>query len=361
MTILQQAKALVNQNFADNGFDSNIQYSDDTFERIASAIDVSDNVGSNHQPVDLTDGEWCYQIVLADTGEFCEVSQDEFYKNADGIHSKDEVSPPVIRDTEPSEPSGNRQAITNFSRSALRNLKKKMSKINKNAEKPLFQTLTVADDCNLDYEGLKRAISNYQKALKRNYPEISGLWVMELKPRLSGKYQGQLKPHFHLILYGFERYVKRGFREIVVYKEFCRFCYTTWSRLLGVSSRVTTEYARKAHAASAYVSKYASKGLDEDTQQQLVDEEISIGRFYGFFNEQLIPWAEKVVMACSGRLGRTLMSIARDKLNIDKLEQELGLPLWFSRLTMFVDTEMLIQWMMEKYPSEFMVVDVASF
>lgn len=123
-----------------------------------------------------------------------------------------------------------RGVCTGFSFGSRRRMLDKLNQISTAADLPAFVTLTLPDDSFDDSvtsfaKTAKVCLDNLLKRLRRVCPSACGLWRIEWKARKSGKYEGKLFPHFHLLLWGvpqrsigwFEEVEEdaSGYREIV--------------------------------------------------------------------------------------------------------------------------------------------------
>jgi hypothetical protein len=79
--------------------------------------------------------------------------------------------------------------------------------ISVNAPLPVFLTLTFPDavfnDSVTDFaKDAKAWLDVWLKRLRRVAPDACGFWRLEWQSRKSGKYEGKLVPHFHLMIWG---------------------------------------------------------------------------------------------------------------------------------------------------------------
>jgi hypothetical protein len=106
-----------------------------------------------------------------------------------------------------------------FSRGSRRRLLDRLNTVSKAAELPAFITMTFPDDVFIDSaskfaEFAKAKLDTFIKRLRRVEPAACGLWRIEWQSRKSGKHEGKLFPHFHLLLWGLP---KRMLGEVPVY------------------------------------------------------------------------------------------------------------------------------------------------
>jgi hypothetical protein len=83
----------------------------------------------------------------------------------------------------------------------------RLNQVSVAASLPQFLTMTLPDDVFCDDVGefAKRAkgwLDSFEKRLLRVCPGACGFWRIEWKARKSGRYEGKLFPHFHLLVWG---------------------------------------------------------------------------------------------------------------------------------------------------------------
>lgn len=114
---------------------------------------------------------------------------------------------------------GKRGACMGFSFGSRRRMLDRLNSVKVDSSLPVFLTMTlpdeVFDDCASSFaKTAKHWLDNFQKRLVRLVPGACGFWRIEWQSRKSGKYEGKLVPHFHLLVWGLpER--KIGEREIM--------------------------------------------------------------------------------------------------------------------------------------------------
>ncbi len=99
------------------------------------------------------------------------------------------------------EGGGKRGVVRRFSEASRRRLLRALSKIQRD-QLPTFVTLTYPDGFPGDPIRWKADLKAWLKRVHRQFPNASGFWKLELKPRLSGSNKGEVAPHFHLLLWG---------------------------------------------------------------------------------------------------------------------------------------------------------------
>jgi len=97
-------------------------------------------------------------------------------------------------------PGGKRGNITRFSEGSRRRLLRNLARTRLD-QLPVFLTNTYPDEFPTDPHELKRDLDNWLKRLFRQHPNAAGFWKLEMKERQSGINQGQVAPHFHLLLW----------------------------------------------------------------------------------------------------------------------------------------------------------------
>ena len=140
-----------------------------------------------------------------------------------------------------------------------------------------FLTLTYPKDFPCDGRKVKRDLDTMLKWLKRR-GVYAGIWFEE--------FQARGAPHFHAFL---AAYPAGGVKAVA----------KAWFRIVGsqdrkhylwhigkLSGKPCLEWFRKAHAASAYATKYAAKA-----EQKLVPEQFrDVGRFWGYWGAARPVW-----------------------------------------------------------------------
>jgi len=94
-----------------------------------------------------------------------------------------------------------------FSFGSRRRMLDRLNQISVASDTPTFVTLTLPDDCFQDSvakfaQTAKLHLDVLLKRLRRACPSACGFWRIEWKARKSGKWEGKLFPHFHLLVWG---------------------------------------------------------------------------------------------------------------------------------------------------------------
>lgn len=95
---------------------------------------------------------------------------------------------------------GIKQNLAGFSNRSRRNM---IMFLAKEPETPdLFCTLTYSDDTvEYAYLDMHKHFEAFRKRMERAYTGIRAVWRIEFVPRKSGRFRGEFKPHFHLIVW----------------------------------------------------------------------------------------------------------------------------------------------------------------
>ncbi len=175
---------------------------------------------------------------------------------------------------------GKRKIATGLSDSARLRFLRKMATVNffKIKGKVLFLTLTYPKNkWSTNPRVLKRNLQNFRKRLERKYRKVSGFWRLEL----SGK-NGNLNPHFHLLLLG-QDLSNKALADIRV------FVANSWYEACGklsddhllAGSRV--ERVKSRREDWDHVTKYIGK------KEKLKDEAPETGNVWGTWRTGLLP------------------------------------------------------------------------
>ncbi len=181
---------------------------------------------------------------------------------------------------------GKRKVATGLSSSARLRFLRKMATVNffKIKGKVLFLTLTYPKNkWSTNPKVWKRNLQNFRKRLERKYKKVSGFWRLEL----SGK-NGNLNPHFHLLLLG-QDLSNKALADIRV------FVANSWYEACGklsddhllAGSRV--ERVKSRREDWDHVTKYIGK------KEKLKDEAPETGNVWGTWRTGLLPIELEVV------------------------------------------------------------------
>ena len=165
---------------------------------------------------------------------------------------------------------GDRQEITRKTKRALGRLRDLLAQVDSRL-RVLFVTLT--------YPGLidftevqpgerhesKRQLDRFAKRLRRAYPRASAVWVADQKHRKSGASEGDLAPHYHLMVWGctgpiseIRETIRRAWFEAVHGNEAARTRDVDHWR-----AGTSVEGGRSVGGLKGYLRSYCSKPKDE--------------------------------------------------------------------------------------------------
>jgi len=126
--------------------------------------------------------------------------------------------------------------------------------------------------------------------------QVSGVWRVEWKPRLSGVNKGKVLPHSHMLIFGSGHLDKEEVRS-------------EWGRVIGKVKwvEVDVQHVPEGEAIACYVSKYCGK----EEPPGILDNVPYVnktGRHYGYLRRDKIPLHSKKVF------------LLREKMLIDFLK-----------------------------------------
>jgi hypothetical protein len=179
---------------------------------------------------------------------------------------------------------GKRKKINGLSRAARRRMMYQLC-MTQTAVKPNFVTLTYPDHFNTDPRVWKRDLDTFFKRMERENPGASAFWRLDLKVRKSGDNVGKVAPHYHILTWG------------VDYLELLVFVRKAWWEVVGSGNEdhykagVRVERIKTDNGVKRYAAKYASKIEGEVENYQIAEKQGVVGRLWGKFNSENIPWS----------------------------------------------------------------------
>lgn len=222
---------------------------------------------------------------------------------------------------------GKRGKVVGFSRGSRSRMMDRLACV-QSGELPKFITLGLPDGVPYDNPSIKRHLDCVLKRLRRQFPECGGLWRVEYQPRKSGEDVGKWKPHVHLLVWGlpwswkdekssqlhwtFElgkisswdsvkwragcaeflpQIIRPGVDVAPV--ELREWLSIVWYEIVGsenilhLRAGTRVEEIRSERGVAWYASKYVAKIQD-------AGEFESVGRCWGVFAPDNVPWAEVV-------------------------------------------------------------------
>jgi hypothetical protein len=102
---------------------------------------------------------------------------------------------------------GVRGKCKGFSFGSRRRMLERLNSVSVGAALPYFVTATLPDEMFNDdaaefAKSAKGWLDSFFKRLRRAAPKAAGFWRIEWQARKSGRYEGKLFPHFHLLVWG---------------------------------------------------------------------------------------------------------------------------------------------------------------
>lgn len=194
---------------------------------------------------------------------------------------------------------GKRQAIEGFSNASRRNMFDKLSMIRRDAEKPLFVTLTIPREI---YAGSQVA-KGWMRALWKRWArrmDCAGLWKLE--PQLDGT------AHFHLLLWGvgFMPWQKLAveWSEVITgesignppcmpgekgaewFREWVRKSGASPVAIKACNASTRVEKIESHRGTLFYCAKYCAKPIETEM-------EAGCGRIWGIMGREFVPFDEQ--------------------------------------------------------------------
>lgn len=199
---------------------------------------------------------------------------------------------------------GKRSLVTVFSRSSRIRLLQKMATLKSRKLTAVFLTLTYGQEFPHPRTA-KRHLDTFIKRLRRLHENVSGFWRLEFQRRGA--------PHFHVILFNLpfmeKELLSKWWGEIVG----IQFWDTANSPIREPFTRI--EFLHSHGHASRYVAKYVAKADGVDGGFNVASyltvrgeflhpvsglTEGSIGRWWGVFNAEQLPFADLVEIGVNG-------------------------------------------------------------
>jgi hypothetical protein len=166
----------------------------------------------------------------------------------------------------------------------------RLNQVSVAADLPDFVTLTLPDDvfddsCTTFAKTAKLCLDALLKRLRRVCPSATGFWRIEWKARKSGRYEGKLFPHFHLLLWGLpQRYHSdingvETRQSVVPVKE-------SQQDFAGLCREVVGQHVFKSQRA---VQRFMAREAMNELRPQLY-ESSDVRSFMGFFDWVSLAW-----------------------------------------------------------------------
>lgn len=191
------------------------------------------------------------------------------------------TSPDQKRDIRKTSP-GTRKEITSFTRKSRNNMLLQLAKA-RNTDRGLFISLTYPDTVafmpSFDRTTIKRDIATLRKRIERKFPNAWALWRLEFQRRKSGRFEGELAPHFHLLLFG----------VLDDLAELRRWLRAAWYEIAHAGDEhqgraaIQIDTMKNRRHAVTYAAKYAAKiNSDDDNLSDWIGGKLP-GRWWSIF------------------------------------------------------------------------------
>lgn len=192
------------------------------------------------------------------------------------------IALPHFRKTPPLK----RGKVMGFTRPARLRMLKTIAMIDwRNVGKSLLITLTYPNErMDRTFSERTRDRNNFLLGLERELgKQLVALWRMEWQVRKSGERQGEVAPHFHLVVLGSGYIDWRLIRKL-------------WARCLAWDGYLATDVRSTQNGlhAARYAAKYAAKQEDLSSLDYASYLRIA-GRSWGIARKPSIPWATEHV------------------------------------------------------------------
>lgn len=174
---------------------------------------------------------------------------------------------------------GKRGRVVGFSQASRLRMMRLIHTVERSTKMPVFVTLTFPD-LFPEFADAKRRLDTLFKRWKRRWPGTSCIWRMETVARKSGSNEGQIAPHFHLLVWGeFDGEKARSdWFEVCGSDEYAHFRHGT------KADKLMEDWKQAAY----YCAKYCAKETDAA---------VAGGRIWGIHNRAALPVdREPVVM-----------------------------------------------------------------
>lgn len=180
-----------------------------------------------------------------------------------------------------------RGKITGFSKKSRLRLLKTLGKVSKK-ELPYFITLTYPEKFPDEKEVYKSDLEKFIKRLVYRFPKVSGFWRLEFQKRGA--------PHYHLLVWGLPnadltRYISNIWYQVVKSGD-----------IKHLHAGTQIKKVRSWRGVMSYASKYMAKEGDYGQE---------VGRIWGVFNKNCVPWSPVLEIEISQQKVVQLMRLMR--------------------------------------------------
>jgi len=163
----------------------------------------------------------------------------------------------------PSNLGGGKQKVRTFSDKSRKNMIMFLAKVEETPD--IFVTLTYSDDVvEYAYLNMHAHFEAFRKRLERAYPNIRAMWRIEFQTRKSGRFKGEIKPHFHLLVW-LPAWLSQAQRESILEDDGKKW-RKVWHEIVKSNDKEHLRYygcqvqpIRNRRHAYSYASKYMAK------------------------------------------------------------------------------------------------------
>jgi hypothetical protein len=316
-----------------SGYSGSVVYHSDTSEHTAPAAERGGAAPAGG--AGLSNGH--IQSLLATVRQQAQV---EIWRGGSLVHCQREKEYPAAA-------SSKRGTVHGFSRKSRSRMMAMQGKIRWNPEKlPYFMGNTCPDKVP-DPKHVIAAWAKFNRRFERRFPDSALIWRKEIKDRKSGTCLGEWVPHYHSFAYNcprkFEYQEERG-EWVKVHQRkdggwtldtYCRneqgqkvlrqheelrpgtsdllpeWWSRNWYEAMGsgewnhFQAGASFEQIRTIEGVRYYTSKYMAK-IEEAGESPHCK-----GRWWGMVGRKNIPWAERVVIACTDQEAIAIMRVCR--------------------------------------------------
>lgn len=200
------------------------------------------------------------------------------------------------RDPDKEVQRAKRGKISIFSAGSRRRLLRALASTQRKAKAGMI-TLTYPQVWDANPKAWKGHLRAFVRRLNRRYPEICGFWKLEFQRRGA--------PHFHLVCWGMPAGEgTHAFEELIEFVSKAWYQVVKSGDLRHLYAGTRCELIRSEKGIMAYAAKYVGKPETLETS--------GVGRWWGSFNVDKIPYAEAVeVMGIDKRAGFALLRAMR--------------------------------------------------
>lgn len=185
--------------------------------------------------------------------------------------------------------------ITRFSESSRKNLMTWLNKIRMDAL-PYFVTLTFPDSYIRrvkDARDWKRCLRVFEMRFKRAFPHGSAFWRLETIDRKSGRFVGEIFPHYHLLTFGvghkkLAQFVESNWPEIACPDGQNDIDFFSCQWVHSASRNEAVKRVDSRHGVMAYASKTLALTMSVELSKKIQTLAGGVGRWWGIFNRDAL-------------------------------------------------------------------------